>query len=92
MNTSSVTLSALAIALVAASTGAHADTPKQDKCFGVALAGKNDCKAGAGTTCAASSTVNYQGNSWKYVPAGACLKMGGTLVEHNSHAAPVKQS
>ena len=46
-----------------------------DKCYGVALAGKNDCKAGAGTTCAGTSKVNYQKNAWKLVPAGTCLKI-----------------
>lgn len=45
---------------------------KRDKCYGVALAGENDCKAGAGTTCAGTSTKNFQGNAWTYVPAGTC--------------------
>jgi uncharacterized membrane protein len=43
-----------------------------EKCYGIALAGKNDCKAGAGTTCAGTSQANYQGNAWKYVKAGTC--------------------
>ncbi len=43
-----------------------------EKCYGVALAGKNDCKAGAGTTCAGTSKADYQGNAWKYVKAGDC--------------------
>ncbi len=90
MNTTAPTLAALAAALIATSTIAHADTPKQEKCFGVALAGKNDCKAGAGTSCAGTSTVNYQGNAWKYVNAGTCVTMGGTLAEHTGHAAPVR--
>ena len=46
-----------------------------EKCFGVVLAGQNDCAAGAGTTCAGTSMVDYQGNAWKYVPAGTCLTM-----------------
>jgi uncharacterized membrane protein len=90
MNKTATTLAALTAALIATSTVAHADAPKQDKCFGVAMAGKNDCKAGAGTSCAGSSTVNYQGNSWKYVKAGTCVAMGGTLSEHAGHAAPKK--
>ena len=52
-----------------------ADHAKQEKCFGVALAGKNDCKAGAGTTCAGTSKKDYQGNSWKYVAKGTCTTM-----------------
>lgn len=46
-----------------------------EKCFGVALAGENDCAAGAGTTCAGTSKVDYQGNAWKMVPAGTCVTM-----------------
>ena len=42
------------------------------KCYGVSLAGENDCKAGAGTTCAGTSTVDYQGNAWTLVESGTC--------------------
>lgn len=45
---------------------------RRDQCYGVALAGENDCRAGAGTTCAGTSTHNFQGNAWTYVPAGTC--------------------
>lgn len=64
---------AFALALVA--SGAHAadgDKPATEKCYGVSLAGKNDCKAGAGTSCAGSSKVDYQGDAWKLVPVGTC--------------------
>ncbi len=47
---------------------------KQEKCFGVAMAGKNDCAAGPGTTCAGTSKADYQGISWKFTPAGTCTK------------------
>lgn len=50
-----------------------------EKCYGVSLAGKNDCAAGPGTSCAGTSTVDYQGNAWKYVDAGSCADAGGTL-------------
>ena len=43
-----------------------------EKCYGVALKGQNDCAAGAGTTCAGTSTMDYQGNAWKAVPKGTC--------------------
>ena len=45
---------------------------EKEKCYGIALKGQNDCKAGAGTTCAGTSTVDYQGNSWKLAPKGTC--------------------
>jgi uncharacterized membrane protein len=38
----------------------------------VSLAGKNDCAAGPGTSCAGTSKVDYQANAWKNVPAGTC--------------------
>ena len=52
---------------------ASSKVAKHEKCFGVALAGKNDCAAGPGTSCAGTSTVDYQGNAWTYVEAGTCL-------------------
>ena len=74
------TAAALALALGAAMTmgamPAQADDMKgQDKCFGVAMKGKNDCKAGAGTSCAGTSKIDHQGNAWKMVPAGTCEKL-----------------
>jgi len=64
---------AVAAALTATSTVPAAAAGKE-KCFGVSLAGQNDCKAGAGTTCAGTSTVDYQGNAWTMVPAGTCAE------------------
>jgi uncharacterized membrane protein len=43
-----------------------------EKCYGVAKAGENDCKAGAGTSCAGTSKTDYQANAWKMVPKGTC--------------------
>ncbi|MES2450414.1 MAG: DUF2282 domain-containing protein [Pseudomonadota bacterium] len=68
---------AAAIALATAAgtaiaASASAQAPAMEKCYGVALAGKNDCKAGAGTSCAGTSKVNYQGDAWKLVKAGTC--------------------
>ncbi|MCT4556345.1 MAG: DUF2282 domain-containing protein [Pelagimonas sp.] len=54
----------------AATTGVSA--MEKEKCFGVSLAGQNDCAAGPGTTCAGTSTVDYQGNAWTLVDAGTC--------------------
>jgi uncharacterized membrane protein len=51
-----------------------APQPDKEKCFGVALKGKNDCAAGPGTSCAGTSKVDYQGNSWSYMAKGTCEK------------------
>jgi uncharacterized membrane protein len=68
---------AAAVSLVAASTafGQAQPQPNSEKCYGVSLAGKNDCAAGPGTTCAGTSKADYQGNAWKYVPKGTCVSM-----------------
>ncbi len=67
----------LAAALTAALTSAERAVakPEQEKCYGVALKGKNDCAAGPGTSCAGSATSDYQGNAWKYVPKGTCISI-----------------
>jgi uncharacterized membrane protein len=64
---------AAALGIVASSRAALA--VDQEKCYGVAKAGENDCKAGEGTTCAGTSKIDYQGNSWKLVPKGTCVTM-----------------
>jgi uncharacterized membrane protein len=56
----------------AVSASAQSAQANSEKCYGVSLAGKNDCAAGPGTTCAGTSKVDYQGNAWKYVPKGTC--------------------
>ena len=68
---------AVAGAVAAALTG-HAtsvDAASKEKCYGVSLAGQNDCAAGPGTTCAGTSTVDYQGNAWTFVDAGTCTEI-----------------
>ncbi|MCF3640348.1 DUF2282 domain-containing protein [Rhizobium sp. TRM95111] len=74
-----VSAAALAAAIAAAVSGAALlagpAQAAQEKCFGVALAGKNDCAAGPGTTCAGTSKVDYQGNAWKHVEEGTCMSM-----------------
>lgn len=65
----------IAGAFMAALSATAAMAQENEKCFGVALAGQNDCAAGEGTTCAGTSKVDFQGNAWKLVPAGTCLTM-----------------
>ena len=65
---------ALAAGITAGLATAPAAAQKQpmEKCYGVSKAGQNDCAAGPGTSCAGSSTRDYQGNAWKLVPKGTC--------------------
>ena len=58
---------------LAAVAVSQAEAGAKEKCYGVSLKGQNDCAAGAGTTCAATSKVDYQGNAWKLVDKGTCV-------------------
>jgi len=81
----------LATALTMVASSASGQQPAQaamEKCYGVALAGKNDCAAGPGTTCAGTSKVDYQGNAWKNVPKGTCTAM--KTPKGNGSLSPIK--
>ncbi|BBI19842.1 hypothetical protein EKJ_06890 [Qipengyuania flava] len=70
-----IALTASIAAGLAASPAAAQKKPAMEKCYGVAKAGKNDCAAGPGTSCAGTSTRDYQGDAWKLVPKGSCEKI-----------------
>lgn len=76
--TTSLSAAAIAIALGTAFASMPVAAQNMDKnmdkekCYGVALKGKNDCKAGAGTTCAGTSKMDYQGNAFSLIPKGTC--------------------
>ncbi|MFZ1742438.1 MAG: DUF2282 domain-containing protein [Pontixanthobacter sp.] len=79
MNTNNIARIA-GLVLTAGITAGLAITPasaagSKEKCYGVAKAGQNDCAAGPGTSCAGTSTKDYQGNAWKLVDKGACVKI-----------------
>jgi uncharacterized membrane protein len=78
MKTAVLVASALATALSAAASQV-ARAEDNEKCYGIALAGKNDCMT-ATTSCAGMSKTDGQGDAWIYVPAGTCEKIiGGSL-------------
>jgi uncharacterized membrane protein len=64
---------AAALAMSAAGVAQAQDT---EQCFGVAKAGKNDCKAGA-HDCAGKSTIDSDPQSFVLVPVGTCEKIAG---------------
>jgi len=64
-----------AIALSAVAVTSPAEAAAKEKCYGVALAGQNDCASGPGTSCAGTSKTDYQSDAWKLVPAGSCVEM-----------------
>ncbi|MGB5076688.1 MAG: DUF2282 domain-containing protein [Sphingorhabdus sp.] len=84
------TLAALSAAATMAAVPAQAAGEKE-KCFGISLKGKNDCAAGPGTSCAGTSTVDYQGDASKYVSKDTCKKMGGSLAAKQGNTKPIPQ-
>lgn len=75
MKSQALAVTALTLVALASGVASAADKPAQEKCFGVSKAGKNDCAAGPGTTCAGTSKTDYQANAWKYVAKGTCTTM-----------------
>ena len=81
--TSATSIRSAVLALIAlgAASGVAlaADPPAQEKCYGVAKAGQNDCADDAGThSCAGLSKADRSPGDWKLVAAGTCAKLGGT--------------
>ncbi len=66
---------AASVATAIAGLATTAAAQDNEKCYGISLAGENDCAAGPGTTCAGTSTVDYQGNAWTFVPDGTCASV-----------------
>ena len=67
----------LALSAVPAAAQDQKSQPKQEKCYGIAKAGQNDCGT-ATHTCAGKATRDNAPDEWKYVPQGTCQKLGGS--------------
>jgi len=80
-------LLALGATTALANSGNVSQEREMEKCYGVAKAGQNDCAAGPGTSCAGSSTRDYQGNAWKLVPKGTCTSI--TTPRGNGSLTPI---
>ena len=79
MKTPILVASALATVLsLSAVPGAQAQ--ENEKCYGIAKAGKNDCQT-ATHSCAGTATADAQPDSWIYVPKGTCEKIAGGALE-----------
>ncbi len=76
MSKKTITSLGLAVAAAVTMQPGTAEAQAKEKCYGISLAGENDCAAGPGTTCAGTSVVDFQGNAWTLVPAGTCELYG----------------
>ena len=81
MKTALILAGAVAAALSASVIGATgAAATDNEKCYGVAAAGQNDCQS-AGNSCAGQVTNAARADAWIYVPAGTCQKINGGSLE-----------
>jgi len=74
-NTKAALALALGTAVAISAVSVPAQAASKEKCYGVSLAGQNDCAAGPGTSCAGTSKTDFQSNAWKLVPAGTCVDL-----------------
>jgi uncharacterized membrane protein len=81
MRTSLLIASAIAAtaALPVIATAGPAPTPRfqAEKCYGINVAGKNDCAASNSHSCAGEAKQASDPKSWIYVPVGTCTKIVG---------------
>jgi uncharacterized membrane protein len=80
MNTRNLAIAAATLAALASGAALAQDKGasikgEKERCYGISMAGKNDCAAGPGTSCAGTSKMDYQANAWKYVAKGTCTTM-----------------
>ncbi|MFN3745956.1 MAG: DUF2282 domain-containing protein [Hyphomicrobiaceae bacterium] len=65
----------------------------KEKCYGISLAGKNDCAATGNNSCAGTAKVDYDKGAWKYVAKGTCMSTEVTLKDGSKRKgslAPIK--
>ena len=80
MNTRNLAIAAVTLAALASGAALAQDKGasikgEKERCYGISMAGKNDCAAGPGTSCAGTSKMDYQANAGKYVAKGTCATM-----------------
>lgn len=84
-NTNAIVTTALASlialgALGVQSTANAADKKDVEKCYGVAKAGKNDCKT-MSNACAGHSVTDAQPDAFIALPKGTCERIAGGSLE-----------
>jgi uncharacterized membrane protein len=71
-------LASVCAAQASAAGQTDAQSGAEEKCYGVAKAGQNDC--GSSTHgCAGLAKSDNEPGEWKFVPKGTCEKAGGKL-------------
>lgn len=77
---------AAALGLAAQAAPASAQDADKEKCYGISMAGKNDCAATGNNSCAGTSKMDYDKGAWKYVAKGTCAGMSVKLKDGTTRA------
>lgn len=82
MNQHTLLASAAASLMTLALTASPAAAAQNEKCFGIAKAGQNDCASISGVhSCAGQSKVDMDKGEWKYVAKGTCKALMGLSLD-----------
>lgn len=77
--TAALAAAVAAAALMSGSANAQTANTDKEKCYGISMAGKNDCAATGNNSCAGQAKADYDAKAWKYVAKGSCATMEVTL-------------
>ena len=82
MNQRALIAAAAASLLSSLLVAAPAVAQEKEKCYGISVAGQNDCANLSGShSCAGQSKVGADVNEWKYVAKGTCADMKGLTAD-----------
>lgn len=77
----------LALGLASAATSSFAAAGDNEKCAGIAKAGKNDCGTSKGA-CAGTVKADRDAEAWVFVPKGTCAKIAGGMLTDKPENVP----
>ncbi|MBX3453715.1 DUF2282 domain-containing protein [Ferrovibrio sp.] len=81
-------LAALATAVGAAiaisSPASAQQSADKERCYGISMAGKNDCASTGNNSCAGTAKMDFDKGAWKYVAKGTCTSMQVKLKDGSS--------
>ena len=82
MNQRAMIAAAAATLLSSMLVSAPVAAQEKEKCYGISVAGQNDCANLSGShSCAGQSKVGTDVNEWKYVAKGTCASLKGMTAE-----------
>lgn len=78
-NTFLAVIVAAVAAAAAADAGAQQSGAERERCYGISMAGANDCASTGNNSCAGTAKADHDRGAWKYVAKGTCTSIEVTL-------------